>query len=235
MLVRPITSSRRFQLDQHDLGPCCHTHRWTPRSSAVGRVSLQIAQALQSIHNFSPDFVGDEVVGKELASMCVSGELKRNALFFCDWELYRCVEEKNAGAITINAGALEDLAVIVCVDRITIVNANQLQAFHFRLFVVQNAHSGPFQRRKIFGMAVKLFVVALDVIDSVGSRVASPRLGQMFEVCGRAVIDSACQENDVWLEGREFGDDPSDEATVSDVAEMKITGQSRDAATPLRR
>src|SRR5215472_10612317 len=104
---------------------------------------------------------------------------------------------------------------------VAVMNADQLQAVDLNFLVVQFADSGVNQRLVILSLAVKLFVVAGDVVDPVWNhgrgmrrRELPPRLSELFEVAGSTVVEIAGQEDNVGLQRSKFSYHAPDEASV---------------------
>ena len=73
------------------------------------------------------------------------------------------------------------------IDRVTIMHANHLQPIDFHFFIVQDLNACPQQRRQILGIAVELFMIARDVIDTQRRRLRGrdkvmPGPGKYFKV-----------------------------------------------------
>ena len=150
------------------------------------------------------------------------------------------MQQQNAGASAIKVQALQDRAVLVGIDCVTIVHADELQAIDLNFFIVQHANASPQQRRQIFRVTVKLFMISRNVINAQRCRLRGrnqvvPRLGKLFEIGGNAVIEIARDENDVILQREQLVHHAAHKAAIAHMPKMEIANQRCCSSTPLQR
>ena len=236
-----------FKLDEHDFRLCGHAQRRPPGAGAVSRINLQIADSLQAVVELAPDAFSYQRPRKELPAVSMSGKLQRYAFFFADGQPYRRMQQQNAGAPAVKLHAAKEGAIALRMRGISIMHADQLQAVYFNFFIVQYPDAGPQQRRQVFSVAVKLFVVAGNVVHAelrpmqcrrlqLGRRCQlPPRFRQPFKITGHTVIEIARHQRNVRLKLHDLVHHAAHKAHIAYVAQMKVADQCGSSSTPLRR
>src|SRR6185369_13817473 len=73
-----------LECDDCDFRPRSQPQRRAPRAGSISRIDLQIAKTLQAVVKLRPDALCHQRPGKELAPVCMSGELQRDPFLFAD-------------------------------------------------------------------------------------------------------------------------------------------------------
>ena len=118
------------------------------------------------------------------------GELERNAGGFGNVRVVGRVSQKNAGAVAINADALEHGGKMRVLRGVTVRDTDDLEAVRFDFLVGEDTDTGGFDGAEVFGVVAELFVIASDEVDAVRGGEAAERFGGAVGVDGCAVIQS---------------------------------------------
>src|ERR1043166_9275248 len=110
------------------------------------------------------------------------------------------MQQQYAGAVAVQLHALKDRTVSFRMDRMPVMHADKLHPIDFHFLIVQNPHTRAQQRRKVFGVAIELFMIAGDIVQAERRLVwhscprlcgrrrlrcqSLPRLPQLFKVSG---------------------------------------------------
>jgi hypothetical protein len=128
---------------------------------------LHFADAAQTVNELAVDATGHPAPGNELTDVGVAGELERDASGFGNVGMVGRVSQKDAGAVSINADALEHGRKVRVLRGVTVRDADDLEAVRFDFLVGEDTNTGSFHGAEVFGVVTKLFMIASDEIDTV--------------------------------------------------------------------
>ena len=132
--------------------------------------------------------------------MRVAGNLEADAGGFGDGNVVGSVGQQDAGAVAVDADFVEDRAEVLCVGRVFVGHANDLQAVNFGFLVVEDTHATGANGVDVLGRVAKLFVIPFhEKCAELGLELVERRCG-VFGVYGGAVVHVAGDPDDVGFE-----------------------------------
>lgn len=162
----------------------------------------------------------------------MTGELQTNASFLRDGRMIRCMSQQNAGARRIDCNFGQDRAEVLCVRRVFVRNANELQTIELDLLIVKDANARSAYRIQKMRDAPKEFVIAVNEMRTERYAKMFPRLRDFKGIHMGAVEHVSSNENNVRIECCNLSDDPFREASMVNVAEVKVRCEYGRAASP---
>ena len=124
-----------LEVDEDDFGGGADAHWGAPGSGAAGGVNGEGAEAIQAVGELIEDSGGEPSEGKNLASVRVSRELKRDPGLLHEREILRGVGQQDARGARLDGCAAQGGTQALAIYKRVVGDTDQLQAVNYDLFV----------------------------------------------------------------------------------------------------